>query len=221
MARGKGKDKEKKTKVRIEKIETSGVFSLDGEDHEVENNVYVIGDNDEVIVVDAAHHAEAILEQVGDREILAVICTHGHNDHVNVALELAERDEAPVAMHRGDRRLWEMTHEDQRPDISIEPGGTFEVADIVLTVLHTPGHSPGSICLYAEDLGVVFTGDTLFKGGPGATGRSFSDFPTILTSISDELLSLPAKTRVLPGHGEETTIGTEEKDYADWVERGH
>lgn len=207
--------------LRIEKIETSGVFSLDGEDHDVENNVYLIGDDDEVIVVDAAHDAEAILEQVGDRDVLAVICTHGHNDHVNAALEVAERDEAPIAMHRGDKRLWEMTHDDEMPDIDIEAGGEFEVADTTITVLHTPGHSPGSICLYVEDLDVVFTGDTLFKGGPGATGRSFSDFPTILNSISDELLRLPKKTRVLPGHGEETTIRDEEKDYDAWVERGH
>lgn len=207
--------------LRIEKIETSGVFSLDGEDHDVENNVYLIGDDDEVIVVDAAHDAEAILAQVGEREVLAVICTHGHNDHVNAALEVAERDEAPIAMHRGDKRLWEMTHEDEMPDIDIEAGGEFEVGDTTITVLHTPGHSPGSICLYVEDLDVVFTGDTLFKGGPGATGRSFSDFPTILNSISDELLRLPKKTRVLPGHGEETTIRDEEKDYDAWVERGH
>lgn len=207
--------------LRIEKIETSGVFSLDGEDHDVENNVYLVGDDDEVIVVDAAHDAEAILAQVGEREVLAVICTHGHNDHVNAALEVAERDEAPIAMHRGDKRLWEMTHEDEMPDIDIEAGGEFEVADTTITVLHTPGHSPGSICLYVEDLDVVFTGDTLFKGGPGATGRSFSDFPTILNSISDELLRLPKKTRVLPGHGEETTIRDEEKDYDAWVERGH
>lgn len=207
--------------VRIEKVQTSGVFSLDGEDHDVENNVYIIGDDDEVVVIDAAHDAEAILEQVGERDVLAVICTHGHNDHVNAALEVAERDESPVAMHRGDRRLWEMTHSDDAPDISVEDGGSFEVADTMLTVLHTPGHSPGSICLYAEELGVVFTGDTLFQGGPGATGRSFSDFPTILNSISDGLLSLPKKTRVLPGHGEETTVGEEEKDYPNWVERGH
>lgn len=215
------KKAKKEKQVRIEKVETSGIFSLDDEDHDVDNNVYVVGNDDEVIVVDAAHDAEAILEEVGDREVLAVICTHGHNDHVNVAFEVADRDEAPVAMHRGDRQLWEMTHEKKRPDISIEPRGAFEVAGTALTVLHTPGHSPGSICLYAEDLGVVFTGDTLFKGGPGATGRSFSDFPTILNSISDELLTLPGETRVLPGHGEETTIGDEEDDYSDWVERGY
>lgn len=209
------------TDARIEKITTSGVFSLDGEDHDVENNVYLVGDDDEVIVIDAAHDAQAILEQAGERDILAVVCTHGHNDHVNAAIEVAERDEAPVAMHRGDKPLWAMAYEDDVPDIDIENGGQFEVADITLGVLHTPGHSPGSICLYAEDLGVVFSGDTLFQGGPGATGRSFSDFPTILNSIAESLFALPRKTRVLPGHGDETTIGAEEKDYDNWVERGH
>ncbi|MGH3097768.1 MAG: MBL fold metallo-hydrolase [Streptosporangiales bacterium] len=209
------------TDARIEKVVTSGVFSLDGEDHDVENNVYLVGDDDEVIVIDAAHDAQAILEQAGERDILAVVCTHGHNDHVNAAIEVAERDEAPVAMHRGDKPLWAMAVEDEVPDIDIEDGGQFEVADITLSVLHTPGHSPGSICLYAEDLGVLFSGDTLFQGGPGATGRSFSDFPTILNSIAESLLTLPRRTRVLPGHGDETTIGAEEKDYDNWVERGH
>src|SRR5690606_27243339 len=114
----------------IEKVVTSGVFSLDGEDHDVENNVYIVGDDDEVIVIDAAHDAEAILEQVDEREILAVICTHGHNDHVNAAIEVAERDEAPVAMHRRDKRLWEMEHEEDKPDIDIEDGGVFEVAGV-------------------------------------------------------------------------------------------
>ncbi|HEX6444943.1 MAG TPA: MBL fold metallo-hydrolase [Streptosporangiales bacterium] len=205
----------------MEKVVTSGVFSLDDEDHDVENNVWLIGDDVEVVVIDAAHDAEAILEAVGDREVRAVICTHAHNDHVNAALEVAERDEAPIALHPRDRRLWEMTHEDEVWDIDIEDGGIFEVADTQLRVLHTPGHSPGSVCLYVEELKVVFTGDTLFQGGPGATGRSFSDFPTILNSISDKLFALPKRTRVLPGHGEETTIGAEEKDYDSWVERGH
>lgn len=207
--------------VRIEKVVTSGVFSLDDEDHDVENNVWLIGDDEEVVVIDAAHDAEAILDAVGDREVLAVICTHAHNDHVNAALEVAERDEAPIALHPRDRRLWEMTHEDDVWDIDMEDGGLFEVGGTQLKVLHTPGHSPGSVCLYVEEFKVVFTGDTLFQGGPGATGRSFSDFPTILNSISDKLFPLPKKTRVLPGHGEETTIGAEEKDYDAWVERGH
>jgi glyoxylase-like metal-dependent hydrolase (beta-lactamase superfamily II) len=88
-------------------------------------------------------------------------------------------------------------------------------------VLHTPGHSPGSVSLHAPGLGTVFTGDTLFRGGPGATGRSFSDFPTIVRSIRDNLLTLPPETVVRPGHGETTTVASEAPDVAAWLARGH
>jgi glyoxylase-like metal-dependent hydrolase (beta-lactamase superfamily II) len=98
------------------------------------------------------------------------------------------------------------------------------VAGATLTAIHTPGHSPGGVCLATADLGeddVVFSGDTLFHGGPGGTGRSFSDFPTILRSISERLLRLPASTIVRPGHGESTKIGDEASHYDEWVARGH
>jgi glyoxylase-like metal-dependent hydrolase (beta-lactamase superfamily II) len=88
-------------------------------------------------------------------------------------------------------------------------------------VLHTPGHSPGACCFYAPALGVVFSGDTLFQGGPGATGRSYSDFPTIIASIRDRLLTLPPDTIVLTGHGAPTTIGVEAPHLQEWVDRGH
>jgi glyoxylase-like metal-dependent hydrolase (beta-lactamase superfamily II) len=95
------------------------------------------------------------------------------------------------------------------------------VAGLHAQVIHTPGHSPGGVCLYVPELGVLLSGDTLFHGGPGATGRSFSDFPTILDSIRERLLTLPAETRVLTGHGDETTIGAEAGSYDEWVARGH
>lgn len=207
--------------AEIESVVTSGVFSLDGEDHDVDNNVWIVGDDEEVIVVDAAHDADAILSAVGDREVLAVICTHAHNDHVNAAVDVAARDEAPIALHRSDRMLWSLAHPDHEPEIDMADGGLFEVAGTELRVLHTPGHTPGGVCLYAEELDVLFSGDTLFKGGPGATGRSYSDFPTILTSIGERLLDLPPQTRVLTGHGEETTIGAEARDFDAWVARGY
>lgn len=206
--------------AEIERVVTSGVFSLDGEDHDVDNNVWIVGDDEEVIVIDAAHDADAILSAVGDREVLAVICTHAHNDHVNAAVDVA-RDQTPIALHPGDQVLWSLVHPDHAPEIDMDDGGVFEVAGTELRVLHTPGHTPGGVCLYAEDLGVVFSGDTLFKGGPGATGRSYSDFPTILTSIGEKLLDLPPETRVLTGHGEETTIGAEARDFDAWVARGY
>ena len=99
--------------------------------------------------------------------------------------------------------------------------GVVAVAGIEVHVRHTPGHSPGSVCLFVPALGCVFTGDTLFRGGPGATGRSFSDFPTIIDSIKHRLFSLPADTVVHTGHGDDTTIGAEAPDLDDWVVRGH
>jgi glyoxylase-like metal-dependent hydrolase (beta-lactamase superfamily II) len=206
--------------TRIDRVVTSGVFSLDGQDFDVDNNVWLVGDDSEVVVVDAAHDAGAILAAVGQRRVVAIVCSHAHNDHIGAAGALADATGAPVRLHPDDRMLWDVVHPGRDPE-PLADGDTLEVAGTTLQVLHTPGHSPGGVCLYAPDLGVVLTGDTLFHGGPGATGRSFSDFPTILDSIRERLLSLPPGTRVLTGHGDETTIGTEAAAYDDWVARGH
>lgn len=206
-------------RVRIDKVVTSGVFALDGGEWAVDNNIWLIGDDTEVIVVDAAHDAEAIIGAVGDRHVNAVVCTHGHNDHVTVAPELGERLNTPVLLHPGDEVLWKMTH----PDVKywpVQDGQRIAVAGTEVEVLHSPGHSPGSICLLSSDLGALFSGDTLFAGGPGATGRSFSDFPTIIGSITDRLLSLPPETAVFTGHGDGTTIGTEAPHLEEWIKRG-
>ena len=202
--------------VRVDKVVTSGVFSLDGADYDVDNNVWLVGDDTQVVVIDAAHDAGAILDAVGDRQLVAVVCTHAHNDHVSAAPELAERTGAPVLLHPDDRVLWDMTHPERAPDRSLADGDSLAAGGVTLTVLHTPGHSPGGVCLYAPDLGVVFSGDTLFNGGPGATGRSFSDFPTIVASIRERLLTLPGDTVVHTGHGEDTTIGAEARSVDDW-----
>jgi glyoxylase-like metal-dependent hydrolase (beta-lactamase superfamily II) len=206
---------------RIERVRTSGIFSLDGGDFEVENNIWLVGDHDEVVVIDAAHDAGTILDAVGDRRVMAVICTHGHNDHINAALDLATATGAPVALHPDDRMLWDVVHPERAPDRSLADGDVVEVAGAHLDVLHTPGHSPGGVCLHLAEGGVVFSGDTLFQGGPGATGRSFSDFPTIIESIRTRLLSLPAFTLVHTGHGESTTIGDEAPHLEEWVDQGH
>lgn len=202
--------------VRVDKVVTSGVFSLDGGDYDVDNNVWLVGDDTHVLVVDAAHDAGAILGAVGDRELIAIVCTHAHNDHVSAAPELADRSGAPVLLHPDDRVLWDMTHPDRPPDRPLADGDSLAVGGLTLTVLHTPGHSPGGVCLHAPDLGVLFSGDTLFHGGPGATGRSFSDFPTIVASIRERLLTLPGDTLVHTGHGEDTTIGAEARSVDDW-----
>jgi glyoxylase-like metal-dependent hydrolase (beta-lactamase superfamily II) len=206
--------------ARVERVVTSGIFSLDGGDFEVDNNVWLVGDDFEVLVVDAAHDDAAIVAAVGDRTVTAIVLTHGHNDHINAAVALAGATGAPVLLHPDDRMLWDVVHTGVEPSALAE-GDTLQVAGTTLAVLHTPGHSPGGVSLYSADLAVLLSGDTLFHGGPGATGRSFSHFPTILDSIRERLLTLPAETRVLTGHGDETTIGAEARDYDAWVARGH
>ena len=207
--------------MRVERVRTAGVFSLDGGDFEVENNIWLVGDDRTVIVVDAAHDAAPIVEAVAGRAVQAVVCTHGHNDHVNAALDLGSAVDAPVALHPADRMLWDMVHPHRAPDLDLADGDVWKVAGRRLEVLHTPGHSPGGVCLHCAEAEVVFTGDTLFQGGPGATGRSFSDFGTILESITGRLLTLPPATVVHTGHGDDTTIGVEAACLDDWVRRGH
>ena len=154
---------------------------------------WVIGDDDEVIVIDPGEDAAGVLEAVGDREILAVICTHGHASHVTAAIEVAERDEAAVALHPADRLDWRATHPDDAAEIEMADGGRFEVADVALEVMHTAGHSPGSVSLYCADLGAVFTGDALLAAGPAAHEGEFPDFPGQLTAIGERLLGLPPR----------------------------
>ena len=207
--------------VRVEKVVTSGTFSLDGGTWDVDNNVWLVGDDEDVIVIDAAHDADAIKAAVGNRRVNAILCTHGHNDHIDAAPALADLTGAPIWLHPADAALWGMAHPVRQPDAELHAGQVITVAGIDLQVLHTPGHSPGAVCFYAPALGVVFSGDTLFAGGPGATGRSFSDFPTIIDSISHRLLNLPAEAVVHPGHGDDTTIGAEAPHLDDWVVRGY
>ncbi|MDN5761346.1 MAG: MBL fold metallo-hydrolase [Microlunatus sp.] len=194
--------------ARIDHAVTAGSFSLDGQTFDVENNVWVIGDDTECVVIDAPHDVEAILEVVGDRQVVAVLCTHAHDDHVRVAPDLARAVEAPVLLHPADLPVWRLTHSDP-PDGELTDGQQIPIADISLEVIHTPGHAPGAVCFYSPDLGVVFTGDTLFNGGPGATGRSFSDHDLIVHSITERLMGLPDDTQVKTGHGDDTSIGAE------------
>ena len=188
---------------------TSGTFSLDGQTFDVDNNVWIVGDDREVIVIDAPHDVDAILDAVDGRRVLAIVCTHAHDDHVRYAPELANRTGAPIWLHPADEPVWRLTHPDRRWDHDLVDGQEFAVGPVTLQVLHTPGHAPGAVCLYSPTLGCVFTGDTLFNGGPGATGRSFSSRPLIEESIRARLFALPDDTVVHTGHGDDTTIGAE------------
>lgn len=199
-------------RARIGHAVTRGTFSLDGETFDVDNNIWVVGDDSECVVIDAPHSVADIMEVVGARTVTTIVCTHAHDDHVRVAPSLRDRVGAPILLHPKDEPLWELTHgaeQSLRWDQDLVDGQTIEVAGTVLTVLHTPGHAPGAVCLYAPDIGCVFTGDTLFHGGPGATGRSFSDPRTLEASIRTKLFVLPADTVVHTGHGDDTTVGAE------------
>ncbi|MBB6627525.1 MBL fold metallo-hydrolase [Nocardioides sp. KIGAM211] len=195
--------------MRVDRAVSSGTFSLDGETFEVDNNIWVIGDDAECVVIDAPHDVADILAVVGDRKVKAIICTHAHDDHVRAAPALREEVVAPIMLHPADKVLWELVHPEHYWNASLADGLTIEVAGTTLQVLHTPGHAPGAVCLYAPDLGCVFTGDTLFNGGPGATGRSYSDSDLIKESIRAKLFILPDETVVHTGHGDDTTIGAE------------
>jgi glyoxylase-like metal-dependent hydrolase (beta-lactamase superfamily II) len=190
------------------------------EDGPSEVNTWIVGDDEEVIVIDPSGDADRVLDAVGEREVLAVICTHGHADQVAAAMRVAERDEAPVALHPKDRMLWREAHPGEDVDIPMEDGGTFEVADVQLEVIHAPGHTDGSTCLYCAGLEVVFTGHVLIEEGPAPHEGEFRDFAGQLTAIGEHLLTLPFGTRVLPAHGQETTIGAAEKKFDSWVTEG-
>ncbi|BAL90385.1 putative hydrolase [Actinoplanes missouriensis 431] len=196
--------------TRVDHAVVAGTFSLDGQTYDVDNNIWVVGDDNDCVVIDAPHDVDAILRVVGGRKIVAIVCTHAHDDHVRVAPALRERTGAPIFLHPADRPLWELTHgTDEVWDADLTDGAEIAVGGTTLTVLHTPGHAPGAVCLYAPALGCVFTGDTLFQGGPGATGRSYSDAGLIVESIKAKLLALPEETVVHTGHGADTTIAAE------------
>ena len=207
--------------VRVDLVVTSGTFELDGGSWEVDNNVWVVGDDAECVVIDPAHDGLRIVKSIPhQRRVTAVLCTHAHNDHINAVGEVCDATRAPAYLHPADRVLWDQLYP-VTPDRELADGDVLTVGDVDLHVMHTPGHTPGACSFYAPALGVVFTGDTLFNGGPGATGRSYSDFPTIITSVRERLLTLPDDTVVLTGHGDSTVIAAEAPHLQEWIDRGH
>lgn len=192
--------------LRVDHGVTSGTFSLDGQTFDVDNNVWVVGDDESCVVIDAPHSVPEILKVVNGRRVTAVLLTHAHDDHVRVAPELAGATGAPLYLHPAEEPLWKLVHPDRPMPEPLADGQ--EIAG--LRVIHTPGHSPGAVCFYAPELNCVFTGDTLFHGGPGATGRSYSDYDTIVASIREKLFTLPSATVVHTGHGRDTLIAAEQ-----------
>ena len=184
-----------------------------------ENNVWIVGDDREVIVIDPAHDAEAVARAVGDRNVRLILLTHGHWDHVRAVIDFARLVDAPYLLHPSDAFLWEQSHGGVGFG-PIEDGQRFDVAGATLEARHTPGHTPGSTSFVAADLGAVFTGDTLFEGGPGATRWDYSSFDTIIDSIRTRLFTLPSETVVHTGHGPSTSVGAESPHLEEWVARG-
>jgi glyoxylase-like metal-dependent hydrolase (beta-lactamase superfamily II) len=205
----------------VEHLTTSGQFEIDGNSFDVDNNVWIVGDGSEVVLIDAPHDADAIKKAIGDRDVAAILCTHSHNDHVNAAPAIAQAFEAPILLNPDDKVVWNLTYPDREPDGTLGDGETFTVGGITLRAIATPGHSPGSTCFYAPDLGTLFSGDTLFNGGPGATGPSYSDFDVIIETLRDKIFTLPGDTIVRTGHGDITTIGDEAPRLEEYRERGY
>ncbi|MBK4142127.1 MBL fold metallo-hydrolase [Corynebacterium macginleyi] len=204
--------------MQIESTVTSGKFRLEGGEWDVDNNVYVLGDASSVYIVDPSHDLDAVAELVGDRKVKGIILTHGHNDHCELAPEAAERFDTDVYMHPDDDMLWKETNGDAHY-IALADNGQFDINGEKITVYHTPGHSPGCVVLYVA--GTLLSGDTLFNGGPGATGRKYSDFDVIIESLRNVVFNLPDETKVLPGHGDATTVGAEAARIDEYIERGY
>lgn len=171
-------------------------------------NVWVIGDDSKCVVIDPARDLAAVLPVIGDRMVVAVLCTHAHADHLRSASELGRLIGAPVLLHPADLQLWRLTHPTP-PDGFPTDSERILVADVALDAIHTPGHTPGSLSFCRPELGTVFSGDPLQAGGPGVTDGPFNNHDEIVDRIAELLMTLPLDTRGKPGHGGDTTLGAE------------
>lgn len=180
-----------------------------------DNNAYVVAclTTNQAVIVDAAAETDRILEACGDHEVLAIYTTHGHWDHLQVLDEVKSRLGVPWYLHQDDIEI-----AGRRPDELLADDDELVVGDLALHVRHTPGHTPGSVSFVMEP--VLFSGDTLFPGGPGATRWEYSSFGQIMDSLEQRLFDLPDPTLVLPGHGAITTIGEERPGVPAWRRRG-
>jgi glyoxylase-like metal-dependent hydrolase (beta-lactamase superfamily II) len=178
------------------------------------------------IVIDPADDADAILKAVGEREVSAVVLTHKHFDHIGAVRDVIARTGAPLLVHAADAEdladavgtggaMFGFAYTAPAPDRLLADGDRIQSGELRLTVLHTPGHTPGGICLFAEDASGdpphLFAGDTLFAGSVGRTDFPGGDARALANSIATKLVSLPAQTIVHPGHGPDTTIARERR----------
>lgn len=180
----------------------------------LENNVYLVAEpGGAAVIIDAAGDSARILDAVSGLTVKAVLTTHGHADHIQAVAGITARLGVPVHIHAGDQPLAGMT--DALP---IGDGEVIDIGTLRLEAIHTPGHTPGSTCFRLGSH--LFSGDTLFPGGPGATRFEYSNFDQIMESLETRLFTLPDATNVYPGHGAFTTIGTERSSIPEWKERG-
>jgi glyoxylase-like metal-dependent hydrolase (beta-lactamase superfamily II) len=180
-----------------------------------DNNVYVLVDpkSKEALLIDAANEAPRILKELEGLRVSHILTTHGHHDHVQALKAVREKTNASFTCHQLDESMMPIP-----ADHRIKDGERFRFGDNELVALHTPGHTPGSVCFRIDER--LFSGDTLFPGGPGNTANPYASFPTIIESIKGKLFALPDDTEVLPGHGKPTTIGSERPHLDEWIERG-
>jgi hydroxyacylglutathione hydrolase len=190
----------------------------------LESNCFIIADENskECIVIDPGDEPDRILDviQTGGFQVKYVVCTHGHFDHVGAVSDIKKDTDAKVVLHKDEMNMYKSTKnhaalwgfeldEQPEPDLFVSEGDILQLGSEKFVILHTPGHSPGGICLYSE--GIIITGDTLFAGSVGRTDFPGGDIAKLKDSFK-RLLSLPDETRVLPGHGPESTIGREKRN---------
>lgn len=180
----------------------------------MDNNVYLLTVGDETLLIDGSNEADAILSSAEGR-LTQIVQTHSHPDHLFALEDLVAATSAPVYCHPDDQG--------PVPVPCLDMPDTVAIGDLNLETVHTPGHTPGGVCFVARAGGQthVFSGDTLFPGGPGGTFGDAEAFATIIRSLEEKLLVLPDDAFVYPGHGGDTTIGAERPSLPEWKARGY
>jgi glyoxylase-like metal-dependent hydrolase (beta-lactamase superfamily II) len=181
----------------------------------MDNNVFVVRcrETGDAVMLDAANEHDKLLDLCKRLNVRKVLETHGHWDHIQAVPQVRDAG-YEVGVTAEDSSMLPSY------DFVLEDDSVIEVGNLRLQTIHTPGHTPGSMCFRLEGSPVLLAGDTLFPGGPGNTSFEGGDFPTIIRSIEDRIFTLPPDTIVMPGHGDDTTIGTERPHLQEWIDRG-